>query len=315
MEIDKIKFEEFEEIFVARALSKIRKLRTILVERFGIAFWKDIPIQQAMGQIFKEDVVLRSHQEVMDYCSRIVEEKMDINNPLWEFRIVEDYTSNTSLIIYRVHHSFIDGVGFGSLMSALSDNQFTSKLNRQVVQPSIIERIKYAFAFPMNFLKIGADSGAWCTDQNAKKIEETICEDDFSSRLFASDEYDFKQIIQCYRQYPNMTFNDFMLAILGKSLNLFYRENGVEGASKIGIVSLTNLRPLPTSYQNLVLDNYFVSTFIELPLQNDISKIHKAFKPWLKKFSAQEFIYTSRNFIYVIASLPKKLSSKVFGDV
>lgn len=106
-----------------------------------------------------------------------------------------------------------------------------------------------------------------------------------------------------------------MLGILGKSLNQFYKENGIHDATKIGALSLINLRPLPTSYDNIILDNSFVSTLIELPLQNDISTIHKTIKPWLKKFSAQEFIYTSRNFLYLIASLPKKLSSKVFGDV
>ena len=111
-----------------------------------------------------------------------------------------------------------------------------------------------------------------------------------------------------------MTFNDFMLGILGKSLNQFYKENGIHDATKIGALSLINLRPLPTSYDNIILDNSFVSTLIELPLQNDISTIHKTIKPWLKKFSAQEFIYTSRNLISMIAYFPKKMISAFLDE-
>ena len=173
MEIEKINYEEFEQTFVDRALCKIRKLRRILVFKLGIPLWKDISIQDAMHQITKEEAVLKSHEEIMEYCTKLAEEKMNMDMPLWEFRIVENYTSNTSLIIYRTHHCFMDGVGFASLMSVINDNQFASKLNRKVVQPSTMEGIKLAAKFPMVLNKLGAETGEWCSDEKAKKIAET----------------------------------------------------------------------------------------------------------------------------------------------
>ena len=44
MEIDKITYEEFQDIFVERALTKIPKLRYILVKIFGIRMYKEINI-------------------------------------------------------------------------------------------------------------------------------------------------------------------------------------------------------------------------------------------------------------------------------
>ena len=44
MEIDKITHEEFQDIFVERALTKIPKLRYILVKIFGIRMYKEINI-------------------------------------------------------------------------------------------------------------------------------------------------------------------------------------------------------------------------------------------------------------------------------
>lgn len=173
MEIDKINYEEFEETFIIRALTKIRKLRRILVFKLGIGLWKDIPISEAAHQIIKDDKELQSHQEIIDYCCELNNQPMDRARPLWEFRVIENYTDKTSLLIYRTHHCFMDGVGFASLMSVINDNQFASKLNRKVVQPSTMEGIKLAAKFPMVLNKLGAETGEWCSDEKAKKIAET----------------------------------------------------------------------------------------------------------------------------------------------
>ena len=44
MEIDKIDHEEFRNLFVERALGKLRKLRRVMVTVMGVTMWKDIHI-------------------------------------------------------------------------------------------------------------------------------------------------------------------------------------------------------------------------------------------------------------------------------
>ena len=104
MEIDKITFEEFTDVFIDRALTRIGKLRKVLVFKLGVGLWKDIHIADAMSQIIKDDIVLKSHDEIINYCCKINNKKMDWTKPLWEFRVIENYTNSTSLIVYKIHH-------------------------------------------------------------------------------------------------------------------------------------------------------------------------------------------------------------------
>ena len=308
MEIDKINYEEFEETFIIRALTKIRKLRRILVFKLGIGLWKDIPISEAAHQIIKDDKELQSHQEIIDYCCELNNQPMDRARPLWEFRVIENYTDKTSLLIYRTHHCFMDGVGFASLMSTLNDDQFATQLNKSFVMPTAIEKAKYAITAPLNLKEMDSITGEWNTDEKAKKIEESKAGDHYTSKFYASKEYNFKDIRKCYKQYPKMTFNGFVFSILGKSFDQLFKHHGINDAKKLVTQFPVNMRPLPTSYENIIIDNFFTMSTVELPLMQDMNTIHETINPYFHKLIIDKFLYASYYLLKVVAYLPKVLS-------
>ena len=159
--------------------------------------------------------------------------------------------------------------------------------------PSSMDKAKYTITAPLNLKKINSIVSKWSTDDMAKKIEEAKEGDLLKNKFFASKEYDFKDIKKCYKLYSKMTFNGFVFGVLGKSLDNFFKLNGINDAKKILAHFPVNLRPMPTSYDDLILDNSFSTSVIQLPLMDDISKIHETIRPSIQKLVTNEFLYAS----------------------
>ena len=117
IEIEKVKFEEFKQHFIDRTFNHIRKMSQIRVNILGVYFWKDISKNIAENQIMRIKQNLNTDEDVVSYLNQITDQNMDVNRPLWEIRILENYTETTSIVMTRLHHSFTDGLGFVSLIS------------------------------------------------------------------------------------------------------------------------------------------------------------------------------------------------------
>ena len=133
----KIEFEMFREEFYKRAVLNIRKLRQIQISSYGIKLWKDIDPKEAIKQLIKCDDIIKTQNDCINYSNKLMQEYMDYSKPLWEFHLVESYTEDLSVVIFRMHHSFSDGVGFVSLMSCINDDQFKTKINKAFKEPSL----------------------------------------------------------------------------------------------------------------------------------------------------------------------------------
>lgn len=314
MEIEKIEYDEFKEVFIQKALTKIRKLRQILVQRLGFFFWKDIHICDAMAQIIKEDTVLGSPEEIVEYVCKINDERLDRDKPIWEFRIIENYTETSSLIIYKIHHAVLDGVGLGCLMSTLNDDQFVSKMNKRIEPLPLSESLRIAATTPMTLGKIMPEMKKWCTDEKAKKLSEINGTDHYANKFFATKEFEFKQIVKCYKQFPKMTFNDFLLAVISKSYDEWFKEHGVEDAKKIGFIIPVNMRNLPTSYDDLIIDNSIASAKFELPISTDLDYVMKTIKPFILKMTAPDILYSSLYLLKCIPYFPEVVNIQMFED-
>ena len=268
-----------------------------------------------MDQIIKDDKQLSSHEEVMNYLVVLSDKKTDWTKPLWEFRVIENYKENASLILYKFHHCFMDGIGFASLLSCINDDQFTSKLNKRFEQPSIITKLKATYNGIKLLVNTLSSASVSITDENAIKIVETTREDRYPNRFYTSKEYDYSKIMKCYKQYPNMTFNDFAISILGKSYHQLYKEYEIKDANQLGIFILINMRPLPTKYEEVCLDNFFITCPLGMPLLDDINANYQLVKPSIDIFKTQEASYTCYYFFNLaVACLPKELCLKIFTD-
>lgn len=213
-----------------------------------------------------------------------------------------------------MHHSVIDGVGVGCLMSAVNDNQFTSKLNKAIFKPTLTQRLSILLNTPLTLAKVVPEMKKWCSDPQASKLKEIDGNDSHTNTYVATKEFAFKDVIKCYKKYPGMTFNDFMLAVISKSYNQWFRDHKVEGAKKIGFIIPVNLRDMPTSYDDLIIDNSFASAKFELPIQNDMDSTMKTIKPILLKMTAPDVLYSSLNLLKTLPYLPDVANLQMFDD-
>ena len=103
--------------------------------------------------------------------------------------------------------------------------------------------------------------------------------------------------------------------VLGKSLNQFFKLNNIDGAKKILAYFPVNLRPMPTSYKDLYLDNCFSTSNVELPLNESISTIHETISPFITTLVTNEFLYASYYFLQLISYFPKKFACIMIDSI
>ena len=85
---------------------------------------------------------------------------------------------------------------------------------------------------------------SFVSDTQAKKIHEVDEPENGKNKYYASKEILFEKIRKCYKAIGEMTFNEYMFAILSKSLHKMYTQHGVEGAKKIIIMMPVNIKEL-----------------------------------------------------------------------
>lgn len=64
-------------------------------------------------------------------------------------------------------------------------------------------------------------------------------------QILCSKKYDFSKLRQCYKQFEDTTFNDFIMAILGVALKKYMDTNGSDKSKYVTCFVPVNVRPLP----------------------------------------------------------------------
>ena len=65
--LDKINFKTFKEFIVQKAVSKVPKLRSIKVFKFGFHFWKDMGLEAGSNQIVQISMPFKNEDDLMKY--------------------------------------------------------------------------------------------------------------------------------------------------------------------------------------------------------------------------------------------------------
>ena len=102
-----------------------------------------------------------------------------------------------------------------------------------------------------------------------------------------------------------MTFNDYMLAMFGKSLYQYCIKKGIKNPKCIRSQVPVGYKKLPTGYHDLYITNYLYGLEIELPIVDSIKDAYDAFKPYLKYLLQPEIQKQCINFTHLIPYLPK----------
>ena len=110
-----------DKYFLNKGVKKFKRLRQVWVKRFGLWLLKEVDEQLAIGQVkvIKEDI--KTKEDIQAYMAKILAKKMDINKPLWEIHVKEDFDEETSIVFLTVHHLISDGMGMMGLITFLND--------------------------------------------------------------------------------------------------------------------------------------------------------------------------------------------------
>ena len=229
LEIDKIDFEIFEKKVYQRLISAILRMRQIPVSYFGFYFWKEIDIELARQQVKKENRHFEDEASFFEYLGILTNQGMEKGKPLFEFRLIEDYTKDTSMIIYRAQHSFGDGASCASLFSALNDDQFCIPNKKKFPSYSLWQKLVLLATTIFTYSTVSKKMKGIKTDESTKKIFRKNNKQVRETRYaYTNSEIPFIDIRKCFKRYEGMTFNDFALSIFGKSFYQYCKQEGIK---------------------------------------------------------------------------------------
>jgi len=146
----KISKEQFlEKYFFTRGIKKFRRLRQILVRKYGFWFFKDVDSELSRKQV-KSCSGIHTKQDIHDFMARLCERDYDYTKPLWEIHVVEDYSEDESVIFIRVNHVLSDGMGIMSLFTFMNDNHNPENITQFREIPFF-----YNYVMPMLYSPLG----------------------------------------------------------------------------------------------------------------------------------------------------------------
>uniref|UniRef100_A0A7S3P184 Diacylglycerol O-acyltransferase n=1 Tax=Euplotes crassus TaxID=5936 RepID=A0A7S3P184_EUPCR len=249
---------------------------------------------------------------------------MDYSKPLWEFEFLEDFNDKESALLVQFHHAFADGGAFLSLWSCLNDEDKRCKIDKKFPKFNILVHIFFLFFGPLYCLYIVIIYTSYKTDGEAAKIRELTGEDTRGTKFFASNErLSFPELKVCYKRKctgnTKITFNDYVLGVVSKSLDKWYKEHGITGAKSISTFVSVNTRPLPKSMEEATLFNESVGMKFMLPMREDFDTAIKDAKTSFRKNLGMTAILSLNKFALTFPYLPefvtRLLGGLVFDDV
>ena len=169
-----------------------------------------------------------------------------------------------------------------SLLSALNDDQFSIPHKKVIPQFSIFERLVLAVKTFFTFTEIDKKSRTFKTDENTKKLFEKVRSEKLTGHYTSDIEIPFEVIRKLYKRYDNMTFNDYMLAILGKSLYQYCIKKDIKNPKGVKCEVPVGHKKLPTGYHDINISNYLSVLELELPIVDSIREGYDTLKPYVQ---------------------------------
>ena len=89
----------------------------------------DAEFEAFRGKIIQEPKQpIHDFKQLTDFILSIQTENTFNDAPMYEFHLVEDFQPGKSLIIFKFHHAFTDGLGMATFMQALGGNYKATNL-------------------------------------------------------------------------------------------------------------------------------------------------------------------------------------------
>ena len=154
--------------------------------------------------------------------------KISENKPLWNIYVKENYIDGKSVIFTCMHHTIGDGMSFFSLFTFMNDKPGSKTLPK--IRKSSFNFAKYFSMILVPFYSTYAFTkfALLKKDKNCYNLRLRNNRQSGIKQILCTKKYDFSKLRQAYKQYPNTTFNDFIMGVLGVALKKYMDTNGSE---------------------------------------------------------------------------------------
>jgi NRPS condensation-like uncharacterized protein len=316
-----ISFEEFQDLIFKKAILPIPKMRCVASSFLGVKCWREIKdLQSVKEQISIVEEEVQEEKGWVNFLEEMVNQQMDHAKPLWEMRLLEKFINQDgeikSVVFVRMHHSFIDGMGFVSLMDVINDQKYRLKVDKKFPQLGWASKVFFFISGLFYFPYLAAVFGGYKTDPSAGRINELAWKDTNNWRFYISETIPFGDVKKWYKAYgEKVTFNDYMLGVMSVSFDKWYKSSGVVDAKLLCIGVSVNTRGLPKSIDDFKLENDSIALKFPLPLISDFEKALKITSKSFKKHFTQFKILSLKYFMKTYCCLPVFLQKKLIVEI
>ena len=122
-------FEELKQkIFIEKLIKGYSSFRKTMASYFGFKFWKLLPLNEegintAAKQIKRIDREFKNEEEIVEFMEKISVLEFPKDLPQWEIYVWEKYQSNKAIIVGKMHHGLMDGMGFMMLLASIDGDK------------------------------------------------------------------------------------------------------------------------------------------------------------------------------------------------
>ena len=309
VEFGKCSFDDFKQRVYEKGILRIPKLHSVVRNYLGFMLWKEVDPRFAKTNIKECEEDIHDYESLRQYCEKLQAIKLDPTEIPWRIDFIQNFSKDTSMMVWNNQHSQNDAAGFVSFISAILDNQFELRHKKHVEPLAWFLKPIYFIIAIFYFGNLSGKMQKIKSDEDTAKIREENGKNTFMKNISMSEELDFKAIRKAYKSYgKGVTFGDYFMGVTSVGLKRWYDQYGHKKAAVGKMAISVNRRDLPTSYEDLLFCNYVGVFQIAFPilsnLKEAIEKSNKALWEIYSDFGGR----CAEMFMYYFCFMPKNVA-------
>ena len=276
--------EELRDHYFVKKGSIIRRLRQIWVKKYGFWFLKDVPIEMMKDQVKKLEKPILNQQDIHDHLAENSSKIFDMNKPLWEVQVKEDYDENTSVVFIVYHHIIGDGMSMMNLVTLMNDSHNPKDILISRSIPFLHRYIIPFFYIPLGVYRITCDALNVKNDLNMKPLQLKGDVQSTKKKFYSSKYYELDKLRGCYSKFQDTKLNSYMFAMISKSMSKYFEELHIpqEKQTHFSVTVSINMKPPADSLEKITFKNTNSLALVNVPLTQNLGKCLSKIRDQLK---------------------------------
>jgi len=139
------------------------------------------------------------------------------------------------------------------------------------------------------------------------------------SKFYMSKYYKFEDLRVCYKRFPTITFNKYMMGIVSKSIHQWYKNNGASNIDDILCIIPVVMKPLAAEAKDIIMDNCTAGVTFKFPLRSNlkdaISLTSSRFDSYFNMYFLMHVIFILKTFMIVPSFIGRFLYHTICGKL